>query len=187
MSGAGQEYRRHDGTRRPFQFTVRTLLCAMTALAVACGAAKTFGLQESLRLTRAGVPWAVFLLQVWQIRKPGPKRLGVVSFLAIMALKMFFWFSRASCDAPDPSLFVVFLGSGLAITIFVVWLYSSVRAVLTWTSPNCELGLLSLAWIFDANVLLFCDYLQRSLCSVWTPAAGNVRPFRAALHLIWGE
>ena len=181
-----QEYRPGERSNAPFQFTLRRLLYVVTVFAVACGTVKALGPHGSLGLARAGFPWAVFLMQAWQLGKPGPKRLGFISFVSIMAVRVFLRVIMGGPRNPlsEPSLFFVVLMHCLTTTLCIVWLCFSVRAILTRTSPNLKLGLLSLVWIMDPYLLLYCDALQDVL-SHWAPAIGNVRPFRTVGMFIW--
>jgi hypothetical protein len=170
---------------KPFQFTVRGLFWTITIMAVACGVMRALGPRDGILYARIGVPWAVFLLQSWQLTKFGPKGLGLLSLLAIMALKFFLWQSIAARDTAPPSWFTIVFWLCLILSLVVTWLYTAIRAILTRTSPNCEMGLLSLIWLFDAHVLLLFDGIQADLCTTWAPGLGQARPFRALLDFLW--
>ena len=137
---------------KPFQFTIRTLLGAMAALAVVCAAMKSLGPNRSLWVGRGRLTVAdLSSRRLGRSGKPGPKASGVVSSIAIFSLMALLWLSRAPRDSIEPASLGIFVGNGLIFTLFVVWLYSSCPCDNYAASPNYVIGFLSITWILDAR------------------------------------
>jgi hypothetical protein len=157
---------------------------AVTLTAVVYGGMRTFGPDFSLFYARIGFPSTVFALQVWQLRKFGPKGLGLVALLAMVFVKLIYWTTDSPFDDRVFSSFLAHLCAVLTVSLVVTWLYTSIRAVMTRASPNCEMGLLSLLWIIDPGMLLLFDEFQCNLCSTWE---WHGRPFGVLFKVLWSS
>jgi hypothetical protein len=186
MSTIDKSINRNKRSVKRFRFSIRALVLFTMAVATACAIVRAVGVAQSLRNVKDAAPFLLGAAQVAQLMRRGPKQFGAIATLSILSLKSFFWHTGSVRDAPEPSLFMEYSIYCFIAVTFVCWAYFSARAILSRSSANLAISMLSLLWLLDSDILRSCDHLQVVVAARLGFSAPASRPFMFVSRLIWG-